>query len=366
MKDRTAEKKRMKLILSGIFLGGGLFLAAAARAIPGFGQWYCAHIYLVLVNCIGRVAGWVPFSISEVLLYVLLLLLLGTGARLIFLKIRGRLERGAASRWGRSVLLTGTVLFFLYMLNCGVNYYRNSFAETTGIQADAYTVRELARTCEWLTREVNQYASQVERDEEGLAKIDNQVGDKAAEAMEAAGERYPGLSGYYPNPKGLLNPWLLSVQQLSGIYAPFTIEANYNTAMTDYNLPFTACHELSHLRGFMREEEANFIAFLACRESEEPEFQYSGSLLGWINCMNVLYQADYQTWEEIHDKICPEVKADLAANNEFWAQYDGRVAEVADQVNDNYLKANGQEAGVQSYDRMADLIVVWYLADELE
>lgn len=37
---------------------------------------------------------------------------------------------------------------------------------------------------------------------------------------------------------------------------------------------------------------------------------------------------------------------------------------MADQVNDNYLKANGQEEGVQSYDRMADLIVAWYLDHE--
>ena len=114
----------------------------------------------------------------------------------------------------------------------------------------------------------------------------------------------------------------------------------------------------------MQEEEANFIAFLACRKSEDSEFQYSGSMLGWINCMNVLYEADYDTWEEIHSQILPQVKADLQANNEFWDQYDGRVAEVADQVNDNYLKANGQEEGVQSYDRMADLIVAWYLDHE--
>ena len=80
--------------------------------------------------------------------------------------------------------------------------------------------------------------------------------------------------------------------------------------------------------------------------------------------MNVLYEADYDTWEEIHSQILPQVKADLQANNEFWDQYDGRVAEVADQVNDNYLKANGQEEGVQSYDRMADLIVAWYLDHE--
>ena len=107
--------------------------------------------------------------------------------------------------------------------------------------------------------------------------------------MFSLGATYPELSGYYPQPKGLLFPAFLSVQNLSGIYSPFTIEANYNSAMVSYNLPFTICHELSHLRGFMQEEEANFIAYLASSQSDYKEFQYSGSLMGWIYCMNVLY-----------------------------------------------------------------------------
>ena len=364
MKNQTAEKKRIKLILTGVFLGLGILLGAAARMVPGFGQWYSTHIYPILVGVIGRAAGLAPFSVSEILLYIVLLLLLGSLARLVFCKMRGSGAPGAGLRWVRSVVLAGALRFLLYRMNCGVNYYRDSFAESAGIQADTYTVQELAEVCAWLTQEVNQYAGGVERDDQGLMEMEDLTDAKAVEAMEALGEEYPQLRGYYPRPKGLLNPWILSVQKLTGIYSPFTIEANYNTEMTDYNIPFTACHELSHLRGFMQEEEANFIAFLACRKSEDPQFQYSGSMLGWINCMNVLYEADYDTWEEIHSQILPQVKADLQANNEFWDQYDGRVAEVADQVNDNYLKANGQEEGVQSYDRMADLIVAWYLDHE--
>ena len=81
--------------------------------------------------------------------------------------------------------------------------------------------------------------------------------------------------------------------------------------------------------------------------------------------MNVLYDADYDIWQEVRETLCEEAEADLAANREFWAAYDGRVAEVANQVNDSYLKANGQEQGVESYDRMVDLIVVWY-ADQMK
>ena len=69
------------------------------------------------------------------------------------------------------------------------------------------------------------------------------------------------------------------MQELCGVYSPFTIEANYNNSMPACTIPFSTCHELAHLGGFMEEEEANFIAYLACMESKSFDFQYSGSLM---------------------------------------------------------------------------------------
>ncbi len=112
----------------------------------------------------------------------------------------------------------------------------------------------------------------------------------------------------------------------------------------------------------MQEKEANFIAFLACESSDNIDFRYSGSMLGWIYCMNALYKADYSSWEEVHARLSPEASADLQANSRFWAKYDSTVAEVSNQINDSYLKANGQEDGVKSYDLMVDLIVAYWKA----
>lgn len=48
---------------------------------------------------------------------------------------------------------------------------------------------------------------------------------------------------------------------------------------------------------------------------------------------------------------------DLQANNSFWDKYDGITAEVADRVNDIYLKANRQIDGVKSYGKVVDLML---------
>ena len=351
---RLSKRDKILFLVAAGFAGASVLLLALANYITGFAQWYTVHLYDKAVNTMGRFFGMLPFSASEVLLYAALISLAVCIAAVIRRKF-------SVIRAAAGLILTASLLFFLYTTNCGINYHRTSFAESSGIAAGDYSVNELAEVCLMLTEEVNQTSALVHRNEQHVMHYDADVENRAAEVMRELSQSWPELEGYYPRAKGLLNPWILSVQKNTGIYSPFTIEANVNTGMTDYNIPFTACHELSHLRGFMQEEEANFIAWLACREADDPDFRYSGSLRGWISCMNVLYRADQERWAEIRVLLSPAVEPDLAANRAYWAKYEGKIAEIAETVNDNYLKANGQSDGVQSYGRMADLIVAYYI-----
>ena len=138
------------------------------------------------------------------------------------------------------------------------------------------------------------------------------------------------------------------------------MEANYNGDITDYNIPFTLCHELAHLRGFMQEEEANFIAFLGCVNAKSTEFQYSGCLSAWIYAMNELNDRDVQRWSQIRRQLLAQADLDVRANSAFWQRYEGKVSGWSEKMNDAYLKANGQEDGVESYDRMVELVVTYY------
>ena len=358
---RNEKQSSMRRVVTGIILFASAFCLLYATAnVEGMAQWYTTHIYPRIVGSVGRVFGWVPFSVSEIGLYFLVLLFAVCLVRLVIQLLRKKWGRKEAVRLLSRIFLTASILFLLYALNCGINYYRQSFSESIGLVTDTYTVNELKEVCERLTEDVNARAELVERDGNGIMRLDGSEKEEAVRAMEALGKIYPELSGYYPEPKGLLQSEILSIQNLTGVYSPFTVEANYNSDMTDYNIPFTICHELSHLRGFMQEEEANFIAWLACMESDDTAFQYSGSMLGWIQCMNVLRDADIEGWREVRAGLSGSAEADLRANSDFWAKYKGKVAEVADMVNDNYLKANGQADGVKSYNRMVDLLVAYY------
>lgn len=228
------EKKIIKNLLAGgvllLVLAG--ILQFAARKIPGFGQWYAVTIYPWIVGIYGRICGLVPFSVVEMGLY---------GLVLFFVYSLLRRKR----KWRKifaGVFFTAGLLAFLYTANCGVNYYRKPFSSYLDLQVGKATTEDLKALCQELVEKINETAPEGPVDRGLLAQ--GKLARTGKAAMEKLGEEYPALSGCYPVPKPVMVSWILAVQQLCGVYSPFTVEANYNWQMTGYNIPHTICHEL--------------------------------------------------------------------------------------------------------------------------
>ena len=360
----TSNRRRF-LRLSPWTAGGTLLLAAAllqlaARKFTGFAQWYAVTVYPLIVGTLGRLTGLFPFSVVEIGLYALILFCL-------FCLIRN--FRRPAKLLSGAFLIAST-LAFVFTVNCGINYYRKPFSADSGLTIRKSSTEELYALCSYLVDQVcaakgdldalSPYEGQTTATPGPTLSGLNRYGTSGRKAMEQLGELFPDLDGFYPRPKALLVSRILSVQQLCGIYSPFTVEANYNREMPRYNVPHTICHELSHLKGFMREDEANFIGYMACIGSDDPEFRYSGYLTGWVYAGNALAKADMDAYITLHQKLPPEAVADLAYNNAYWNHFDGKVAEASTRMNDTYLKLQNQTDGVKSYGRMVDLMLAYY------
>lgn len=341
------------LVLAGV-------LQLAARKCPGFGQWYAAHIYPVIVSVIGRIMGFFPFSVVEFGLYALILLCLVFAVQNIRKPLRVL----------RGLYCLVSALALVFTLNCGINYYRHPFSYNSGLVIRESSTEELYAMCSYLVDQINTamkdmdtpvpYESQTPNTPDpGFMDLWN-YGTEARTAMARLGREFPELGGFYPRPKPLLLSRILSVQQLCGIYSPFTVEANYNREMPRYNIPHTICHELSHLKGFMREDEANFIGYMACIGSDNARFRYSGYLMGWVYAGNALAKTDMDACLSLQQRLPQEAIADLKYNNSFWARYDGQVAKASSKMNDTYLKMQNQTDGVKSYGRVVDLMLAYY------
>jgi hypothetical protein len=133
-----------------------------------------------------------------------------------------------------------------------------------------------------------------------------------------------------------------------------------NVDIPPYQIPATMLHELVHLRGFMREDEANFISYLSCINSDFEDFAYSGTMLALTYSMNALYAEDPDAYAILRDTYSQEVRNDMIYSWNYWKNFDTKVAEVSNNINDAYLKANNQEDGVKSYGRMVDLLLAYY------
>lgn len=281
---------------------------------------------------------------------------------------------------GHLFLLLSTLLV-LYVFLCGINYHRTSFSEEAGLSVtiDAhgtvYDEADLIALCDYLVTEINDTEAQ-------LASTTIQVegacigqtsetpkpsaawlwhaGRTGQRAMEKLGQRYHRLSGHYPFPKPILNTWILSVQQTTGVYSPFTVEANYNRDIAYYDIPFTICHELSHLRGYMQEEEANFIGVLATIGADDLYFNYSGYVSAWVYAGNALARIDSTAFATLYSRINARTRQDMLYNNAYWQQFEGKPAEAHEQLNDAYLKMQGQASGVRSYGHVTDLMLEYF------
>ncbi len=386
MQNRLYHTTKTAVLL--LFSLLGLFLS---RHVPGFANLWSRCVYRPLSQLAALLWGRIPFSLTELLVYGVLLYTIGAllfALRRTIREVKNRAEGSAVRRpllrWLRRTAFTASLALFLYVAFCGINYQRDSFSTENGIVLREYSTAELTDLCEYLAARIRATAvpaasesqdnavaadfpvpgETAESAKNAFAML-NTLGEEAKQAMEQLGTEYPGLAGKYPLPKYLLNSRLLSVQQLTGIYSPFTIEANYNREIPWYDLPFTMCHELSHLRGYMQEEEANFIAFLACIGSDHAYFRYAGYLSAWVYCGNALAAADPTAFSRIYSSLPEEARADLSYNNEFWDRFESPVAEAAEKMNDNYLKANGQTEGTVSYDRVTELILYYFCEGRL-
>jgi NADH:ubiquinone oxidoreductase subunit 6 (subunit J) len=331
--------------------------AAATEAV------YSQTIFPVISTVIGFLPGLLPFSLIAVICYagvalaVVLLILLIVGM------IRGRDRTGLLLRYLKGILLIPSVVFFLFAITCAPNYNRLTFAEQSGLVIRDSTPQELAALCEELIDRTKAAREEI-TEEDGVFSVGDhfsETADTALTAFHGLGEEYSFLWRVPIAPKAMIGSEILSYAEVTGFYSCYTAEPNVNVHMPDLELPFTMCHELAHTSGFMREDEANFIGYLACSQSDDANFRYSGLICALNYSMNQLYSADSDTYWALRGTYSDGMNRDLSLQSAYWKGYaEKKSVAVYTAVNDAFLKANQQTDGRKSYGRMVDLLLAEY------
>lgn len=370
--EKTEKHKRRYLYIA--ILAGVILLNITAWLSTPFCDFYISKIFPIWVNTYGRFMALFPFSVGELMLVAAVLLVVAVLLSLpvcLWKLFRRHRNTGGLLQFYRVCAWILLFVLLIMTLNCTLLYHGSTFNEKYfGKLTDTYTLENLIAVRNEVVEQCNRLAGEMDRAENGDILYEGDMKAEAIRCMQSLGQTYGGLSGYYPRPKALLLSDLMCQQYMQGYYFPFSMEANYNDVMYLTNKPATFCHELAHLKGYIYEDEANFIGFLACLSSEDKFFQYSGYL-------SVLYYLDNDFYAAVGEDrerylaepvILPQVHADnIFVKQEEWDRINGKaildtevVEAVSDSVTETSLKLNGVADGMVSYSRVVKLLLQYY------
>jgi len=361
---KKSEGLWKKIILIMLIPLGAVLFYGTAYTPDLVEKYYSNLLGKKFIEILSTITGIIPFSIMEFLEIGLVLYVLYNIVILIYRLIREKGKRKqVTAKFFKKAFVIISVIYIIFIAGWALNYNRYPFSKIALYDTRSVNINELVDVCDNLITKANELRLKVKENDDGimiLEKGEKNALNNAYKGYEILAQTYPELKGHYGKPKGTLLSKFMSMQGLGGIYCPFTGEANINMDMPDSSIPFVICHEMAHQRGFAREDEANFVGYLASQENPDIDFKYSGAVSALNYAMNALYERDREQFNALRKKFSQEVNRDLKARNVYWSSYEGVVNTVSNAANDAYLKVNRQKDGTESYGRMVDLLIFHY------
>jgi hypothetical protein len=338
----------LTILLGMLFLAGNFPLLIE--------KYYANGLYPIISTMLHFTFNWLAFSIGDVLYAAIILYLIYQVWQIVHCVIKRTYRRLIAKILN---IIAGFQVFILaFYLLWGMNYFRPPAAEILKLKDQNYTLTELLSVTRLLIDSTN-YARYALKPAE-LQSSNNIVFAIAKQAISQATINHTELKSHYPASKPALFTPLLNYMGVSGYFTPFTGEAQVNFMMPLVNKPVTACHEMAHQMGFAREDEANFVGFIAGIKSKNELLKYSAYFLAMQEFMQQVRTRDTAIFNQLKIRIAVPVKNDIKNDQLYWKSYQNQIRYITGLFYDQYLKANNQPEGLQTYNRMINLTMAYY------
>lgn len=269
-----------------------------------------------------------------------------------------------SGRYVVSLLTCLCMLFSSFVFMFGTAYNGTSLADKLKLKQEAVSYEELEHTALCLVEELDAVIDDIDYRYNGLSRMPysfKELNGKLNDAYASFSADHSFVPPLRSNVKILAVSPIMTYTHISGVFTYYTAEANLNVNYPDYSMPYTMAHEMAHQRGIAPENEANFVAFLVCMESDDPYIRYSAAMTMLEYVLDAMYTASYDDYNDFASEIDLRVRGEMIGFSEFFERYRDSVASnVTEVVNDTYLKANGDKAGSRSYGMVVDLACAYY------
>jgi hypothetical protein len=182
----------------------------------------------------------------------------------------------------------------------------------------------------------------------------------AVNAYHEAEKKYPFLDYKMISVKSSLYGTPGDYLGFTGYYNPFTGEAQINTTVPDLLQPYIATHEMAHQLGYAKENEANFVGYLAAVSSTDTLFHYSAYFDLFLYANREVYYFDSVASREAVQQLILPVKEDIIELKKFDRAHRSFIEPAITWMYGNYLKMNNQPKGIHSYNAVVGMLIAYY------
>ena len=157
------------------------------------------------------------------------------------------------------------------------------------------------------------------------------------------------FSPYSPDAKLISCSRIMSNLHITGFaFSPFG-EANINALTPPRSVPIVIAHEMAHIKGVMREDDANLLAYYICLNADNEFVRYCAYAYTLNNVISATYSIHDDYYSQLRQQVPKEVDRETAAASAFWREYS-LFQDISNWVNDLYLKFNGTNGTIDYTD----------------
>lgn len=323
-------------------------------------RYYTYGLYPLISRTQRFLFGWIPFSIGDLFYGFLILILVFRLSRFFWLLFKRRLNRHYFIRGSQQLIFLFLFVYVFFNLLWALNYNRLGISHQLAMQVQRYSTTDLDTLAQTLEKRLNYYAAFVTDPQRDSFNRKRLLFRDAREAYAVAARKYPFLSYPPHSVKPSIFSYAGNFLGFQGYYNPFSGEAQVNTTIPRVWEPFVTAHEMAHQLGYAKENEANFVGFLASREGGSVVLKYSMYFDMYNYAISEYYRRDSAAARQLLDSLHPQVDRDRRECRAFLEKYQNRMERVIMWAYGHYLKANNQPGGKNTYNEVVAWLIAYY------
>ena len=320
---------------------------------------YTSKFYFFFSKILRFLFGWIPFSIGDILYFIAGSWLLWKIIKNIKLYLKKQLKGKLFLQKVLKLLQGFILIYIIFNIFWGLNYNRKGIASQLDLSKMTYDTSDLRELQNILLQKVNS-SKMTLVNKNSIYPTNKNLFKRAQNCYNKAEKIYPFLHYNIPSVKSSLYGWMGNYLGFTGYYNPFTGEAQVNTTIPKFLLPYITTHEIAHQIGYAKENEANFVGYLAAVNSNDTLFLYSAYLDLFMYTNREVYYSDSVYAKQSLELLLPQVKNDIIEWRKFSMAHKSFMEPAITWMYGKYLKLNEQPKGIRSYNEVISMLIAYY------